>query len=77
MINCNKELFLEKGNFSDSIVKAYLVVFKKIKELEEQLGKDAKDFNLLELHVMLKCLSSKSYHSINVKWCLMKNYIKS
>ena len=76
MINCNKELFLEKGNFSDSIVKAYLVVFKKIKELEEQLGKDAKDFNLLELHVMLKCLSSKSYHSINVKWCLMKNYIK-
>lgn len=72
-----KEEFLNLHDFSDSVTKGYLMIFKKVEPLEKKLGKDMKDFDEKDIRKLLKLFSSKSYHSMNVKWSLIKKYMCS
>lgn len=71
-----KEMFLKENKLSDSVIKSYNMLFKKILPLEDKLGKDLKDFNYEDLLQLLPYIKSTSYQSINVKWTLLKKYME-
>lgn len=71
-----KDIFLKENNLSESVIKGYNMVFKKVNHLEEKYNKDLKEFNYEELLNVLPNIKSTSYQSINVKWTLLKKYME-
>mgnify|MGYP003369141685 CR=1 FL=1 len=63
-------------NYSASIVKQYLTLFKRSKDLEAYYKKDLYDFNEEEMKSYLKILRAKTYNSITSKYSLIKSYIE-
>ena len=70
-----KKLFLNEEVKSDSTMKSYLTIFKRIDEFENEIGKSAENWNKEDILDFLSVGGSTKLNTLNSKLSLLKKYL--